>query len=168
MKRFIPIVFLFSVLASICHAETLSAKGKVVDTTGKPVAGINVRAVLTKRFAYDYEEASYVTEATTTTGNDGRFIFNNLPKPDASQIYWSYDLIAYKPGEYLGFIGNTRYPLTSDPTTGRAPDGGYTIKVSKPGPYKGKVVDPKGNPIPGAEVSFKTLSELDRNGKPAG
>jgi len=124
-------------------ADIVSARGIVVDPEGKPVSGVKVYAVL--------RAASYFvvsTKGATTSGGDGRFALTALPRPKPDQ---GYDLIAVKPGEYLGWAeghGELYRRFRRQPL----PAGDYRIIVSKPGVFEGRVVDEAGNPIAGAEV----------------
>ena len=132
------------------QAWAISARGIVTDANGKPVHGVKVFAV---QWWYTGEEEGTGTsiKAAVISGPDGLFEFKSLPLPRKKTGSIGYALIAFTPDKYLGWFGGggklSAYGNWEQPE----PDP-YEIMVSRPGVREGRVVDEKGNGIPGVTV----------------
>ena len=142
-RSFAVVALVFALCIPCLGAETVSARGVVVDPEGNPVSGVKVYAVM-RGPAWD----AISVKGAAVSGAEGRFELASLPKPKIEQ---GYDLIALKAGEYLGWAEG-QGKLFKRFRRDLQPDGDYRITVSKPDVYEGRVVDTAGNPIAGVEV----------------
>lgn len=131
----------------------VSAKGKVVDVAGKPLAQISVYAVM-KRSEYgpmgEYKEYLSVKDSVESS-SDGSFIISNLPIPPKNSVYY---LIASSPGRYLGWISGNGSLAALGWSSETEPDS-YQITAFKLGDFKGNVTDTNGVGVGGVKIIAK-------------
>ena len=128
----------------------VSAKGIVIDADGAPVSGVKVFAVQWW-YTGEAEDVGTSIKGAVISGPDGSFEFKSLPPPRDSTGSIGYALIAFTPDKYLGWFGG-RGKLAAYGNWNEPEPDLYTIMVSKPGIREGRVVDEKGNRIPGVKV----------------
>ncbi len=109
-------------------------EGRVVSADGKPVAGARVLSASYKGALF-----SDLTEFTVTTDVDGHFRTGQVKSGD-----WFLVAMAkgHAPGDQQVKIGSAVQQVE--------------IKLGRPRPFKGRVVDSGGKPIAGAFVNFDT------------
>lgn len=147
----ILLVALMVGLAAAASGATVSARGKVVDTNGNPVADVKVYAV-DWQHSDNHGVHTFISslKAATLSNADGTFEFSSLPKPQKSG---GYVLVGFVPDKYLGWTRGEGELMADGWWWGMEPEDGYTITVAKPGIYEGKVIDEDGKPIAGATVN---------------
>ena len=148
----------------VVGADGLSAKGRVVDQEGNPVAGMKVYALM--QFCKDNDVRPSL-KAGTVTDSQGHFAFTGLPKATCRPEWWIYSLVAFKPGDSWGWVYGTGQ-LCSVANAPPDPEGGYELPVAKITVFEGKVVDKEGNPVPGAIVTPGSVTELSETCDPSG
>ena len=142
-------------LCAVCSAAAFPIKGKVVDTNGKPVAGIRVD--VTERPTQIWGSKAAIRE-TVFTDKAGAFKLKEFDiKPGAKTYPPTLTFVAHQPGKLLGWrmehIGHLVYTGKTDELA-----KGITIVVAKPVTVEGKVTDESGRPIPGAKVQADSFS----------
>ncbi len=148
-------------------AVKLAAHGHVVDAAGRPVAGASVFirewAILrtTETTADESEERLRGAEIAdilgqTTTGNDGRFQFQNVAAPAFRYIgplgkgYYPWDLVAIAPGHGLAW---TRLTNANQRTE-------IALKLPVEGILRGRLVETQGRPIAAARIKVFAVYPL--------
>lgn len=129
------------VVIEVSEANAATLRGRVVDGTGKPIAGAKVG--LRHGIQGVGRSAQYGSErqaATTTTGTDGRYTFTGLWPQDRYRVRVAAD--GYAEAETKQVRGET----------GQTHDFG-DMKLSRASlEVRGTVVGPDGKPVAGAEV----------------
>ena len=128
----------------------VSAKGVVTDADGAPVSGVKVFAIQWW-YTGEAEKVGTSIKGVVISGPDGSFEFKSLPPPKDSPGSIGYALIAFTPDRYLGWFGG-RGSLSAYGNWNEPEPETYEIMVSKPGIREGRVVDEKGNGIPGVTI----------------
>ncbi|MHB1001348.1 MAG: carboxypeptidase regulatory-like domain-containing protein [Armatimonadota bacterium] len=138
-----------------CAGEDLSVNGKVLDSDGNPVSGINVHAVL---MWFDQPNNGWNRKAShkakTVTDQDGSFSFAKLPPLKTNSMYF---LIAYKPGEHLGWLDRSGNLSSTEWSERPVSDGIHKIDVMRTTPFTGRVVDDSGKGLHKAKVSLTRM-----------
>jgi RNA polymerase sigma factor (sigma-70 family) len=122
-------------------------KGRVLDPTGKPVAGarLYLPAAL-PRIPLPFFQKDAAPQLQATTGPDGRFEFSVVRAPAGMDFYRPLVAVAD------GFAADWAEPLKPDAT------GDLTFKlVPDDVPVRGQLVDLEGRPVPGVTVSVKSI-----------
>ena len=124
-------------------AGTASLSGRVMtsDEVGTPVRGATVALT---------EVAGRTPSQTADSDDSGTFVFASLPAG-------RYDISAIKPGYLKSSYGATRPERAGTPVA--LTDGQHvttvTLKMWRGGVITGLLVDPKGQPLPGAAISVR-------------
>jgi len=152
MRRFVVLSIVFCALCSAVAAFPL--KGKVVDTNGKPVAGIRVD--VTERSIGIWGSKAKLRE-TVFTDKAGVFTLKDLDINADSKTYPPpLTFVPHQPGKLLGcrmeHIGSLIHQGKTDDLA-----KGITVVVAKPVTREGKVTDESGKPVAGARVEVESL-----------
>jgi RNA polymerase sigma factor (sigma-70 family) len=120
-------------------AETVEVRGRVLDPDGKPVAGAKLFRALSAPRAGPWPDAS----AAATSGADGRFRFT-IPRSELDEApgEWSPSqvmAVADGSGCDWGKLGPE--------------DKEMTLRLVKDMPVRGRILDPEGKPVAGAQLS---------------
>jgi len=149
------------------HAITVS--GRALDEAGQPVTGASVRLLSVN--GADVELGSVVTEA------DGRFRFVDAPLPifdrqPPSISSGTFMLLATCPGRGFGWCGHRfvmpepRHKDVAYPQPDKSFYLGEPIAIdvvlARPARLAGRVLDPDGDPLPGATVTVGDCNPLER------
>jgi RNA polymerase sigma factor (sigma-70 family) len=130
--------------------------GRVLDPTGKPVAGAPVEIVaLPRRPLLDRDDAPYrlVLLGRGETGADGRF---RLEAPRTSAAgYFSAHVMSAAPGSGIGWV---------DVNIG-APEPAAEIRLKPEQVIRGRLVDVNGQPAAGVELRVVSLSPPQIDGE---
>lgn len=148
LRIFFTCVLALELVLPAFAGNTSHAEGKVVDVNGDPVSGVKVFAVMSGE---GHEGNSNDIKAGALSGEDGTF---SITMPPVTKEYTRYWLVAFTPDKWLGWRCGAGDLAPFDSWAGPAPEGGYTITVSKPVAYEGTVVDENGKGIPGAVVKL--------------
>jgi protocatechuate 3,4-dioxygenase beta subunit len=145
-------ILVLGLTAPVSAGKTVSARGKVVDTGGKPVEGVKVYAVMWRYENWNgsAQIKSYV-KAAVVTGEDGSWEFKSLPKHTGRG---AYVFITSAPEKYLGWVQGMG-DLAGDEWqwNGFPPeDGCYTLVAYGLDEFEGRVVDENGQGVAGALV----------------
>lgn len=161
LSRLLMCLLVILVCIPLHAAGSVSVKGRVVDVSGKPLAGIKVYAVY-GRLISDLDEISDTrwdcsVNTISITDDDGNYTMEKLPKPAK---YRCCMLIAFSPEQYLGWI-EERGPFASDSASkAKAVPDPYKITAYKIVETKGRVVDGQGIGIEGAKVKAEVFTVL--------
>jgi protocatechuate 3,4-dioxygenase beta subunit len=153
------------ILAPILSAEepprTLSAAGKVLASDGKPVAGATVYLrewIFLRPTRQPADKQVTDILATTTTDDQGVFAFRQvaLQKPYIDELPRTapcpWDVVAMAKGRGLAW----ERPSTP---RGRLP---LELTLAPASKIQGRIVDPDGKPVGGAEVRVQRIQSLDQ------
>src|SRR5262249_36250111 len=141
--------------------RTLSASGKVVDATGKPVAGATVYLrewALVRKTYQPHEQEIKDILATTTTDEQGAFAFGKvpLPKPYLDELARTmpapWDLLFTAKGHGLAW---ERLPPKNQPPP-------PTLPLRPGARLQGQFASPAGEPVAGARVQVLRFQGLDQ------
>ena len=141
-----------SAASELADGNTLFT-GRVVDSTGNPVANATIKAVRSRGVPYQYNIYKHVQVGTVNTDSTGQFeieippaeiLPGKLPR-DFGQ-WMPANLIATAPGYALNWV--------------KADDGEkpISVRLSKPNPIRGKLFKPDGTPAAGIEVEVRQLT----------
>jgi protocatechuate 3,4-dioxygenase beta subunit len=122
------VVFVLTLLFSLQSAESAIVEGQALDPDGRPVPGAQV-------WGLGFEAGEYFIAGTAVAGTDGGFEIDNLPENQRVELYACQD--GYSLG-YTSLFNPRRRPIQVILAQG--------IRLS------GRVRDPLGQPIEGAEV----------------
>ncbi|MEM1177043.1 MAG: carboxypeptidase regulatory-like domain-containing protein, partial [Acidobacteriota bacterium] len=111
-----------------------SLAGRVTSTDGQPLSGVTVTAVSSRRH---WTSGAVFQEARASSDADGRFELRGLVPEQPYEIR----------GRLRGWDGEQR--VTAAPE-----DGPVELRLERRMRVRGRVIDPKGNPIFEARVSF--------------
>ncbi len=146
----------------------LSLSGRALTAEGKPLAGATIFVVSTNRIEK--------TLGQTTTGQDGRYSFRDLPLPvvaDTDPNTYAdarFEVFGRAPGMAIAWQGMKS--INVDPRIQRdseALDPGYfpgdkivlDLTFEKPQPVTGRFLDERGQPIAGVDVRLSHCDYLD-------
>lgn len=135
-------------LALLLMTATAAVGEVAVDADGKPVAGLSVQLL-----EADSWSDKVKVEGSATTGADGAFSFPPVEKPS---LYRTRMFVAYKPGEYLGWLCDA----SSVPAEYRqwlAPASDKLV-LHPLGTASGKATDAKSKPVAGVRVAVSSYS----------
>jgi 5-hydroxyisourate hydrolase-like protein (transthyretin family) len=121
------------------EAKTLTITGVCQDEAGKPLAGVQVSL-----YRQDFLKSRLERLRAETAGDDGRVQFRDLPpqSPEADRPVWRYAIAAAKPGK-----GSIVWGLFADWL--KDP---LVFKLRPAATLQGRVTDPTGKPVAGAQV----------------
>lgn len=123
------------------QSKTLSIVGNLSDENGKPVPDVRI---LLFEISSDWHEPDMLVE--TKTNSDGYFTIQATPAPRA--IF--FDLLAAASD---GRITWRTIPFMST--------GNLHLALKQPAQVRGRAVDPAGNPLEGATISFRAIDDPD-------
>ncbi len=137
-------------LSRTAAAQIQAFAGRVTDKTGKPLEAVRIGAALGRLGG-----GSSVTDSSATTDVDGRFLLSVELSPERSKEV--LQLVITKDG-YAGF-DSPRIDLP-DKTSAAIDVGTYTLPAGRTAAVR--VVDDKGEPLPGAVVEPQSDYALRR------
>jgi len=142
---------MFVVCAVLCcrAAVGFPIKGTVVDTDGKPVAGIKVVAI-------DCDRRPPAIKETVTADANGAFVFKTIDvKPPVKVTgFHLFALAAVEPGARIGWRSVVLgYPLGNPRNDELAK--GVKITIAAPESVEGKVTNEAGDPVADAKVEAR-------------
>jgi protocatechuate 3,4-dioxygenase beta subunit len=151
MRRIPGAILILSLLALPAWPEPSTGRivqleatlaGQVVDPEGRPVAGASVTAYPTES-----EWTTLRPEARATrAGAEGRFLLNGLPQKKAYRLFV----------QAQGFVPTWWETALGKPGPGAPP---VRIVLSPGVVFTGRIVDPDGRPIAGADLALSTAAD---------
>jgi protocatechuate 3,4-dioxygenase beta subunit len=146
MKAGISIILL-GLLPALCwpagHVQMVTFSGRVIDYQARPVSGAEVICYGTGNLLSSRE---YEIRGRTETMSDGRFALE-VKKEQSTPL-----LVAGKPGLALGWAQISSFDELVP-----------TIRLGRPGFFKGTILDTAGSPLPGALVRICLTNKMMMN-----
>ncbi|MDB5335539.1 MAG: polymerase sigma factor, sigma-70 family [Planctomycetaceae bacterium] len=149
--------------------HSLSLSGRALTADGKPLAGATIFVVSTNRIEQ--------TLGQTTTDQEGRYSFRDLPLPVPVETNPNYivnavfEVFGRAPGMAIAWQGmksirlDPRYERDADspPSTDYFPGDKVVLDLTfeKPQPVSGRFLDERGQPIAGVTVQLASCDYLD-------